>query len=190
MGSLMGQLGGVLSGIASQPVVRITIAAIGVYFVIVWLAAAYWVFGDMRRRSANSVLPYVAAGAIIVASPLVFVFALVVYRVLRPARTLGEWREMHLEDRLTQLDMSSMLACPSCTTPVDEEWLACPRCRTKLASACADCGRSMGLNWQVCAWCAWEPARPVVLDVPQVAAGSAAAPDAGFQAHRREVARA
>ncbi|MFL5679733.1 MAG: zinc ribbon domain-containing protein [Chloroflexota bacterium] len=189
MGSLLGQLGAVLGGIASQPAVRLTFAALGLYIVIVWLAAAYWVFRDLRRRTDNSVLPYVAAGGVIVASPLLFVFALLVYRIIRPASTLADRREAELEDRLARLDLASLLACPTCRTLVEEDWLACPRCRTKLASACADCGRSMGLNWQVCAWCAWEPARPVVVDVPQVAAMGTAS-DKQFQPHRAEAARA
>src|SRR3954465_7675020 len=130
MGSLLGQLGGVLGGIASQPVVRTVFAAVGIYIVIVWLAAAYWVFRDLRRRTDNPVLPYVAAGGVIVASPLLFVFALLVYRIVRPASTFADRREAQLEDRLTQLDMASIVACPTCAAMVEEEWLACPRCRT------------------------------------------------------------
>jgi hypothetical protein len=156
-----------VAGFAGLPAVRFTLAAAGLYVVLVWLACAYWVFQDARRRNAHLVTPYVAAAAIVLASPAVFPLALFVYRIVRPAQTLSEARQQRLEDRLADLDLQAFAGCPDCGTAVEEDWLVCPSCRTRLTHRCVECGRSMRLDWPVCAWCAAEVAHPALLDAPQ-----------------------
>ena len=41
---------------------------------------------------------------------------------------------------------------------------------------CIECGRSMQLDWSVCAWCAAELAHPALLDAPQVSAAETIEP--------------
>ncbi|HEY0444134.1 MAG TPA: zinc ribbon domain-containing protein [Candidatus Limnocylindrales bacterium] len=168
MAGLMSQFGDVVGGIAGQPAVRVAVTGLAIYVVILWLACAYWVFRDLRRRTRAEILPYLASAGVIVASPLLFPFALLVYRIVRPGRTLAEAREIQLEDRIAELQVEAMLACPTCAAIVEEDWIACPACRTKLAHLCVDCGHTMALNWEVCGWCGFEPARPAFADVPQV----------------------
>jgi DNA-directed RNA polymerase subunit RPC12/RpoP len=36
---------------------------------------------------------------------------------------------------------------------VHDEWIICPTCRTRLNRVCANCGRLVGLDWSLCAWC-------------------------------------
>jgi hypothetical protein len=168
MAGLISQFGDAVGGFAGQPAVRLLLAALTIYVLVVWLACAYWVFRDLRRRTRVDLLPYVAAAGVIVASPLLFPFALLIYRVVRPGRTLAEAREVQLEDRIAQLQAESMLACPNCAAMVEEDWIACPSCRTKLAHLCVECGHTMALTWEVCGWCGFEPAPAPLLDVPQV----------------------
>jgi len=166
MAGLMDQFGQVIAGIGDQPVVRLVVSGAAVYFVIVWLAAAFWAYQDARRRHASPIVPYLAAGVLVIASPVLFPLALIVYRVVRPAETLAEARARALDNRLTALERSGLLACPGCSKLVDETWLSCPACRTRLAHRCLACGRSMELDWNACAWCATELAHPASLDVP------------------------
>ena len=42
---------------------------------------------------------------------------------------------------------------PACRRRVNDEWIICPTCRTQLNRVCANCGRLVGLDWALCAWC-------------------------------------
>jgi Double zinc ribbon len=165
MGNLMDQFGEAIAAFTDHPVVRAVVAGATFYVVLLWLAAAFWAFQDLRRRHHNPAMPYLAAAAIILVSPLLFPLAIVVYRTVRPAETLAESRERELNDRLVDLEAAESLNCPGCGDAVEEQWVACPACRTRLAHRCLSCHRSMGLDWTVCAWCATEFGRPVIADV-------------------------
>jgi hypothetical protein len=176
MGNLMEQFGEAIAAFTEQPVVRAIIAGAAIYFVLVWLATAFWAFHDLRRRHRDTALPYVAAAAIIIVSPLLFPLAVFVYRIVRPGETLAEARERQLNDRLLDLEVAESLHCPGCGQGVEEQWLACPACRARLAHRCVSCHRSMGLDWTVCAWCGTEFGRPVMADsLPEPVAVAAAA---------------
>jgi hypothetical protein len=161
------EIGKGVAGFFDLPPIRFGVAAAGAYVVLVWLACAYWVWQDARRRQDNVVAPYVAAGAVVLASPVLFPLALLVYRIVRPPETLSEARQRHLEDRIVELDFQAFVRCPNCDGTVEDDWLICPDCRTRLAHRCIECGRSMRLEWSVCAWCAAEVAEPSLLDAPQ-----------------------
>jgi hypothetical protein len=168
MGSLTDQIGEAIGAFTNEPLVRAALAGAGFYLVLLWLAACLWAFNDLRLRHRNPALPYVAAVSMVLASPLLFPLAIVVYRIVRPAETLAVSRERLLSDRLLDLETSETLRCPGCGDGVDEQWLACPACRTRLAHRCLSCRRSMGLDWSVCAWCATEFGQPVIADaLPQ-----------------------
>jgi len=177
MGSLTDQIGEAIGAFTTEPLVRAVLAGAGFYVVLLWLAASLWAFNDLRLRHRNPALPYVAAASMILASPLLFPLAIVVYRIVRPAETIAQSRERHLSDRILDLETSASLSCPGCGDGVEEQWLACPACRTRLAHRCLSCQRSMGLDWTVCAWCATEFGRPVIADaLPEPVAVAVAVP--------------
>jgi hypothetical protein len=147
--------GGLLGGLAANPLIQLMATGIGAYIVVLWLATAWWAMQDMRRRHQDPAMPYLAGGMLILASPVVFPLAFVVYWLLRPAETLSEVRERELEDLLEELDPLEP-GCPGCRRPVDSSWLTCPACRTRLAYKCTACERSMELDWSLCAWCGEE----------------------------------
>jgi double zinc ribbon protein len=183
VGTFTDQIGQAVAGFAGLPSVRLALSAAGFYLVLVWLACAFWVFQDARRRQAHLVTPYLAAAAIVLASPAIFPLALLVYRIVRPGQTLNEARQQRLEDRLVDLDLQALAGCPDCGAGVEEDWLVCPSCRTRLAHRCVECGRSMRLDWSVCAWCAAEVAQPTLLDAPQTTVPMITEPV--FQPHRK-----
>lgn len=165
MGNLMDQLGEGIAAFTDQPVVRALVAGVAIYFVMLWLATAFWAFHDVRRRQRDPALPYVVAASIILVSPLLYPLAVIVYRIVRPGETLSDSRERQLNDRLVDVEVADSLHCPGCGHAVEEQWLACPSCRTRLAHQCLSCQRSMGLDWTLCAWCGTEFGRPVIADV-------------------------
>jgi hypothetical protein len=136
-----------------SPLVQLGLRAIAIYFVILWLAAAYWAFRDMQLRTSNPILPYFAASLIIIFTPVFFVFAVIAYRIVRPQEKIGETYERTLAEEALLAEVEAVKSCPTCARRVDEEWIICPTCRTRLNRVCPNCSRLVGLDWSLCAWC-------------------------------------
>lgn len=148
-------IGDAIGGAFDNPVVAVLVRLIAAYVVIVWLATALWAFVDMRRRTTNPLAPYAAATLVILASPILFPFAVLVHRVLRPDEFVSERHLSLLRDRVLEIE-ATVPRCPECRRAVEEDWLLCPDCRRPLAHRCQACGGAVGLDWPVCAWCATE----------------------------------
>jgi RNA polymerase subunit RPABC4/transcription elongation factor Spt4 len=140
------------------------------YIVILWLATAYWAFRDMQQRSENPVLPYLAAALIVLFTPLLFVFGVIVYRIIRPHEKIADVYERNLAEEALLAEVETIRTCPSCSRRVSEEWIICPSCRTRLNRVCANCGRLVGLDWSLCAWCGKDFERGDVADLRPLAA--------------------
>ena len=153
MDQILGQIGDTLGGIFDSPIVQFGIRMIGVYLVILWLATAYWAFRDTQQRSDNAILPYLTAAGIILFTPVFFIFAVWVYKIVRPHEKIGEVWERNLAEEALLAEVESILHCPTCERRVNEEWIICPTCRTRLNRVCPNCSRLVGLDWSLCAWC-------------------------------------
>ena len=153
MEQILGQIGDTLGGVFGSPIVRFGLQAIGFYLVILWLASAYWAFRDMQQRSDNAILPYLAAALIILFTPIFFVFAVWVYKIVRPHEKIGEVWERNLAEEALLAEVEAIRHCPACERRVDDEWIICPSCRTRLNRVCPNCSRLVGLDWSLCAWC-------------------------------------
>ena len=107
-----------------------------VFFVVVfWLATAFWVLKDARRRIDDPWLVGMAALLGLVppfVGPIVYLVpssARLDRGTARPrARRTGR-----LEERLAEND----LRCPVCRGQVDASFLVCPVCTTRLKQACS-----------------------------------------------------
>src|SRR5215211_4608381 len=97
-------IGGAIGRFVDDPVAGLLIRLIGAYVVLVWLAAALWAFVDMRRRSPNLVAAYASAAIVILASPLLFPFAIVVHRALRPGEFLSDVRLSEIRGRALETE--------------------------------------------------------------------------------------
>ena len=153
MDQILETIGDTIGGFFANPIVQLAIQAVAIYFVILWLASAYWAFRDMQQRSENPVLPYLAAALIILFTPVLFVFGVIVYRIVRPHEKIGEVYERNLAEEALLAEVETIKTCPSCSRRVNDEWIICPSCRTRLNRVCANCGRLVGLDWSLCAWC-------------------------------------
>ncbi len=143
---------GAIGSFFANPIVKLSIQAMVLYYLVLWLAAAYWAFRDMQLRSENPVLPYIAA-ALIVLFNVLFPFGIVVYRIVRPQEKIGEVYERNLAEEALLAEVEAIHSCPTCRRRVNDEWIICPTCRTRLNRVCASCGRLVGLDWSLCAWC-------------------------------------
>ena len=153
MPEILDSIGKTIGDIVGSPVVQVGVRLIFIYLVILWIASAYWAFRDMQQRSGNAILPYLVAAGIILFTPFLFVFAIWVYKIVRPHEKVGEVWERNLAEEALLNEVEAVRHCPTCERRVDEEWIICPSCRTRLNRVCPNCSRLVGLDWSLCAWC-------------------------------------
>jgi hypothetical protein len=122
-----------------------------VVVVLFWLATAFWVFKDARRRIAADWLVGLAALlglAIPFLGPIVYLF-------VRPPEFLEDVRERELEVRAIEERLRARtLECPVCRATVESSYVVCPICTTRLKQACTGCGAPLEAIWQACPYCA------------------------------------
>jgi RNA polymerase subunit RPABC4/transcription elongation factor Spt4 len=150
---LFAEVDAALASIVESDVFQIGIRVLVAYVVLIWLASAFWAYRDMRLRSASAITPYVAAAAIIVFTPIFFLFGLLLYRIVRPKETIAEVNERTLAEETMLAEVASHAHCANCSRPVHEEWIICPTCRNRLRRVCPNCERLIELDWSLCAWC-------------------------------------
>jgi len=123
-----------------------------VYLAVLWVALAFWMVRDARRRSESWAFAVFSA---VLGLGLPFLGTLI-YLVVRPPRTLDEERALELEERaLTEAPpVEGTRPCPSCGRDIEEEFVICPYCRTQFARRCHACQRWLRLGWRVCPYCA------------------------------------
>ena len=153
MDEILASIGDTIGDIIGSPVVQFGIQMIGIYLVILWIATAYWAFRDAQQRSANPLLPYLVSASIILFAPIFVIFAVWVYKIVRPHEKIGEVWERNLAEEALIAEVESIPHCPTCDRRVNEDWIICPSCRTRLNRVCPNCSRLVGLDWSLCAWC-------------------------------------
>jgi RNA polymerase subunit RPABC4/transcription elongation factor Spt4 len=121
----------------------------------------------MQQRSDNAILPYIAAAGIILFTPIFFILAVWIYKIVRPHEKIGEVWERNLAEEALLAEVESIHHCPTCEKRIDDEWIICPNCRTRLKRVCPNCSRLVGMDWSLCAWCGKDFERR---DVPAAAA--------------------
>jgi len=163
MDELLQQLGAALGRVGSDPRVWLTAHVAAGYLITVWLACALWAFVDMRRRSGRLVIPYAIAAIVIVATPLLFPFALLLHAIVRPRIPFAERRLDALRERAMEAELE-LPTCAVCRRVIDADWLVCPACRTALAHRCEQCGGTVPIDWAACAWCgsSFDPPREAI----------------------------
>ena len=152
-----------IESIISNPFVQLALQAIAFYIVLVWLLTAFWAFRDMQHRTTNPVAPYLAAGIIIAFTPFLFLFAVILYRIVRPRETIAEANERALAEEAILAEIEARPHCANCSRAVEEEWIICPTCRNRLRRVCPNCSRLVELDWTLCAWCGKDFERPEVV---------------------------
>lgn len=148
--------GKIWSDFINNPIVGLVGDMVKVYVLLLWLGTAYWAFRDMQARTENPLLPYFAAGLIIFFTPVLFIFAVVLYLIVRPRETLAEVYERSLAEETLLAEVEKNQLCPVCRDRVESDWLVCPNCRTRLHRVCPSCNRLAEPSWSLCAYCGSE----------------------------------
>jgi hypothetical protein len=127
----------------------LVIRNLGLFFLVVfWLATAFWVYKDARRRIEDRLL--IALAAIIgLVPPFLGPF---VYMLFRPPEYLEDVRERELEIKAMEKRLGGG-RCPVCRAEIEPGFLVCPVCTTRLRQACAACKAPLEPSWQVCPHC-------------------------------------
>ena len=114
-----------------------------------WLACAFWVFKDARRRLEDKVLITVAVLTGVVFGPL----GALIYSIVRPPEYLSDVRERELEMEVLEHRLSEIQVCPYCHAEVRDDFLVCPNCGARLRGVCRTCHRPIEPGWRVCPYC-------------------------------------
>lgn len=123
------------------------------YIGVLWLALAFSVIRDARRRAMSQMMWAVSMGLAFFPP---FLGALV-YFVVRPPQTMEEERALELELYDPAADGEAPnRACPHCGREIERAFIICPYCRTQFARRCGNCDRAMRLGWSICPYCATE----------------------------------
>ncbi|MDA8203142.1 MAG: zinc ribbon domain-containing protein [Chloroflexi bacterium] len=171
MSQILTPVGDAINSFLSDSHVQLIGRAIAVYIVFVWLACAYWAFRDAQSRTANPIVPYLAAILIILFTPVLFPFGLLLYRLIRPSETVAEANERAIAEEAMLREIEAQPHCANCDRRVEAEWLVCPTCRNQLRRLCPSCSRRVELDWTVCAWCGTDLVPPRVAASRPPAAG-------------------
>ena len=160
-GDIFKQIQDTIGNFFSSPIVQLSFKAIAIYIAVIWLVTAFWAFRDMQLRTANPVAPYLAAAFIIAFTPVFFIFAVLIYKIVRPQERIGEAYERGLAEQALLAEIEAVEHCATCSRKVHEDWIICPTCRTRLKRVCPNCSKLVGLDWSLCAWCGRDFERPV-----------------------------
>jgi hypothetical protein len=141
---------------------RLIVDLLAIFVAVFWLAVAFWVFKDARRRIADHWLVAIATLLGLVPPFL----GAVVYMLFRPPEYLDDVRERELEIQEMEERLGAQdLHCPVCRARIDAAFLVCPVCTTKLKQACASCKAPLEPIWQVCPYCETPIDTPASLEL-------------------------
>jgi hypothetical protein len=119
------------------------------FLVVFWLASAYWVYKDARRRIDD---PWLLAMAVALGVFPPFVGPLL-YMFFRPPEYIEDVRERELEIKAMEDSLDVAERCPVCRAAIEPTFLACPVCTTKLKDSCRRCKAPLEPLWQMCPFC-------------------------------------
>jgi RNA polymerase subunit RPABC4/transcription elongation factor Spt4 len=138
----------VVDDLLGSPYLTIGFRLVLFFFVVLWLALAYWTFADAGRRGTVRFFWGIVA--------LVFPFVgTLVYVIVRPPEYALDSRERELELAVLEKELRQRVnLCPSCRSVVEKDYLLCPECGWDLKMPCKSCGKPLNLNWSTCPYCA------------------------------------
>jgi len=121
----------------------------GAFLAALWIALVIWTYRDIRSRARDPLVQILSALLVAVLN----LPGVLVYLILRPARTLEEEYQHTLEEESLLQALEELPLCPGCERRVKDDWQVCPNCHTKLKKECQHCGKLMELPWNICPYC-------------------------------------
>jgi len=131
------------------------------FLFVFWVATAYWVYKDARRRIED---PWMVGMATVLGAIPPFLGP-IIYMFFRPPEYLEDVRERELEIKAMEKRLAMRdLHCPVCLSEVDVSFLVCPVCTTKLKQPCVNCKQPLEALWQICPFCETRVETPAAID--------------------------
>lgn len=121
----------------------------GAFIAALWLSLVLWTLRDIRRRARD---PLARILAVLVVA-ILFIPGVVIYLILRPARTLEDEYQQSLEEEALLRSIEDSSLCPGCGRHTHADWIICPQCHTRLRKSCHQCGKLIELPWNLCPYC-------------------------------------
>jgi RNA polymerase subunit RPABC4/transcription elongation factor Spt4 len=121
----------------------------GAFLAALWIALVIWTYRDIHGRARDPLVHILSALLVAVLN----LPGVLVYLILRPARTLEEEYQHTLEEESLLQALEDLPLCPGCERRIREDWQVCPNCHTKLKKTCHHCGKLMELPWNICPYC-------------------------------------
>lgn len=121
----------------------------GAFLAALWIALVIWTYRDIRARARDPLVQILSALLVAVLN----LPGVLVYLILRPARTLEEEYQHTLEEESLLQALEELPLCPGCERRVKDDWQVCPNCHTKLKKECHHCHKLMELPWNICPYC-------------------------------------
>ena len=119
------------------------------FLATLWVSLIIWTIRDVRRRSKD---PMARILAVLIVT-ILFLPGMLIYAILRPARTLDEEFQQSLEEEALLQTIEDIPLCPGCSRKIQNNWMVCPNCHTKLKKKCHHCKALMELPWNICPYC-------------------------------------
>lgn len=120
------------------------------FLAALWLSLIFWVYRDIRSRTRDRFMRILA----VIVAALLFLPGILIYLILRPAKTLEEDYQHTLEEEALLQSVEEAPVCPGCSRRVQNDWIVCPNCHTRLKKTCLHCGKTIELPWNLCPYCA------------------------------------
>ena len=133
----------------ASPMFRFIVYCAYFFGVAIWLAGAFWIFKDARRRIDDPIVVGVCVAAGLVFGPVGWI----VYAIARPSDYLVDRRVRDLDMQMMEQRLTLESQCSYCKTPVRDDYLVCPSCGRRLRTQCRSCRRPLEPTWQVCPYC-------------------------------------
>jgi len=124
-------------------------AFVGAFLAALWLSLIFWALRDIRSRSQDRLLHYLATLVVAILN----LPGILIYLILRPSQTLEQAYQEALEEEALLASIEEMRQCPGCGGRVEKNWQACANCHTRLRKTCQHCGNLLELPWQLCPYC-------------------------------------
>lgn len=121
----------------------------GAFLAALWIALVIWTYRDIRARARDPLVQILSALLVAVLN----LPGVLVYLILRPARTLEDEYQHTLEEESLLQALEELPLCPGCERRVKDDWQVCPNCHTKLKKTCHHCAKLMELPWNICPYC-------------------------------------
>ncbi len=125
----------------------------GIWALLLWLSVVVWVYRDIRDRTRDSSLQFLAVFVVLMFFPGFNLPGLGLYLLMRPRDTLEETYARSLEEEALLRELGDEGSCPSCRKLIDKDFRFCPSCKTQLKDQCAKCERLLSFSWIACPSC-------------------------------------